>query len=169
MGFSYTIMSEQEAIAERYQMIKPGEYDAIISASVDKVSASSGNPMMDMTLTVFDEYGKDHDVRDFLVFTNSMMWKVIKFANSAGLSNEYGDGKLCSEVAIGKKVRVKIGIDEGKEIPFDKLKDKPMGSKYPDKNKVEDYIKKEDQKPLYNNDLPPDHLDDEVPFLKSID
>jgi hypothetical protein len=77
-----------------------------------------------------------------------MMWKIIHFSDSSGLLKEYQEQKLCSEIIINKRVRVKITIEEGSEIPQDKLKGKPPGSKYPDKNKVEDYIKKDDQKPL---------------------
>jgi len=120
--FTYDVMSEQEAIEERFNLLKEGEYDAVISASQDKVSQNSGNPMMDITLQVFDESGKSRDVRDFLVFTKTMMWKVIHFADSAGLLKEYEEGKLCSENAIGKRVRVKIIVEEGGEIPQDKLK-----------------------------------------------
>lgn len=162
--FNYDVMSEQEAIEERFNLLKEGEYDAVISASLDKVSANSGNPMMDITLQVFDEAGKARDVRDFLVFTKTMMWKVIHFADSAGLLKPYEEGKLCSEVAIGNRVRVKIGVEEGGEIPQDKLKGKPMGSKYPDKNKVEDYIKKEDQKPLENKVEDDPFKDDDIDF-----
>lgn len=161
--FVYDVMSEQEAIEERFNLLKEGEYDAVITVSHDKTSANSGNPMMDMTLQVFDEAGKARDVRDFLVFTKTMMWKVIHFADSAGLLKQYEDGKLCSEVAIGNRVRVKIGIEEGGEIPQDKLKGKAAGSKYPDKNKVEDYIKKEDQKPLPLKAEDDPFADDDMP------
>lgn len=145
--FAYDVMTEQEAIEERFNLLKEGEYDAVITASQDKQS-SSGNPMMDMTLQVFDEAGKARDVRDFLVFTKTMMWKVIRFADSAGLLKQYEEGKLCSEVAVGNRVRVKITVEEGILIPGEKLNGKPAGSKYPNKNKVDDYVKKEDQKPL---------------------
>lgn len=158
--FVYDVMSEQEAIEERFNLLKEGEYDAVITVSHDKQS-SSGNPMMDMTLQVFDAQGKARDVRDFLVFTKTMMWKVIHFADSAGLLPQYEQGKLCSEVAVGQRVRVKITIEEGSEISADKLKGKPAGSKYPDKNKVEDYIKKDDQKPLAAEDDP--FADDDMP------
>ena len=161
MSFMYEVLSEQEAIEERFNLLKEGEYDAVITVSHDKTSASSGNPMMDMTLQVFDAQGKARDVRDFLVFTKSMMWKVIRFADSAGLMTQYEQGKLCSEAAIGQRVRVKITIEEGSEIPADKLKGKPAGSKYPDKNKVEDYVKKDDQKPLAQEDDP--FADDDMP------
>ncbi len=151
--FAYEVMNEQQAMAERFQLLKEGEYDAIITSSEDKVSANSGNPMMDMTVTVFDKQGKAHDVRDFLVFTKAMMWKVVHFADSAGCLPGYEDGKLCSEMAIDKHVRVKVAIESGKEIPQDKLNGKPMGSKYPDKNKIEDYIKK-DENALVDDDVP---------------
>ena len=161
--FAYTPITEQEAIEERFNLLKEGEYDAVITVSHDKQS-STGNPMMDITLQVFDDAGKARDVRDFLVFTKTMMWKVIHFADSAGLLKQYEDGKLCSEVAIGNRVRVKIGIEEGGEIPQDKLKGKAAGSKYPDKNKVEDYIKKEDQKPLPQKAEDDPFADDDIAF-----
>src|SRR6267154_4560530 len=144
--FQYEIMSEEQAMQERFQLLKEGEYDAVIRDSKDSVSANSGNSMMDMTVSVFDENGRDHDVRDFLVFTKSMMWKVIHFAESANINKEYEAGQLCSDVAIGKRVRVKIVVEQGSEIPQDKLKGKPLGSRYPDKNKIEDYIKQSDKK-----------------------
>jgi hypothetical protein len=159
--FVYEVYTEQEAIAERFNLLKEGEYDAVITVSHDKTSASSGNPMMDMTLQVFDSQGKARDVRDFLVFTKSMMWKVIRFADSAGLMEQYEQGKLCSEVASGNRVRVKITIEEGGLIPQDKLKGKPEGSKYPDKNKVDDYVKRAEQKPLPAEDDP--FADDDLP------
>jgi len=137
----YQVMDEEEAMQERFQLLAKGEYDAVIEKSQDRVSSNSGNPMMDMTLSVFDEQGRSHSVRDFLVFTKSMMWKVIHCADSAGIIDQYKSGKLCSDLIQGKRVRVKIGIEEGKIIPEEKLQDKSPGSKYPDKNKVEDYLK----------------------------
>lgn len=163
--FQYEVMSEQEAMQERFQLVKEGIYDAVITASQDTCSANSGNPMMDMTVTIYDENGKPHDVRDFLVFTKAMMWKVVHFADSAGITKEYEAGQLCSEVAIGKRVQVKITVEEGSEIPQDKLKGKPLGSKYPDKNKVEDYIKKSDQgATAAPSENPAPFTDDDIAF-----
>lgn len=154
--FAYDVMTEQEAIEERYSLLKDGEYEAVVTASQDRVSAG-GNPMMDITLQVFDIQGRAKDVRDFLVFTKGMMWKVIHFADSSGLVEQYSQGKLCSEAVIGKRVVVTIGIDEGKIIPTDKLNGKPEGSKYSDKNKVVDYVKKSEQKVSAD-------VDQDVPF-----
>ncbi len=161
--FQYQIMSEQEAMEERFNLLKEGEYDAVITASSDAQS-KTGNPMMDMTVTVYDDNGKAHDVRDFLVFTKQMMWKVVHFCDSASLLKEYEEGKLCSEVAIGCRVRVKINVEEGSEIPQDKLKGKSLGSKYPDKNKIEDYIKRSDADDSHSNPESSAVVDDDVPF-----
>lgn len=162
--FQYDVMSEQEALAERFQLIKEGIYEGVITSSQDTKS-STGNPMMDMTVTVYDENGKPHEVRDFLVFTKTMMWKVIHFCDSAGILKEYEEGKLCSQVAIDKRVMVKIVVEEGREIPQDKLQGKPLGSKYPDKNKVGEYIKRSDQgaQAPATGDNPPPFTDDDIP------
>jgi hypothetical protein len=161
--FAYDVMSEREAIEERFNLLKEGEYEAVIASSKDKVS-SSGNPMMDLTLQVFDENGRTREVRDFLVFTKTMMWKVIHFADSAGLLKTYEAGKLCSESAMGNHVRVKITIEQGGLIPEDKLKGKAFGSKYPDKNKIDDYVKKDDQRPLEQKIDDNPFKDDDIAF-----
>jgi hypothetical protein len=70
-----------------------------------------------------------------------MMWKVVHFAGSANLLKEYEDGKLCSEIVVNKRVKVQITVEEGREIAQDKLKGKALGSRYPDKNKIADYLK----------------------------
>ena len=159
--FAYPVMDEEQAMNERFQILKAGEYDAVVQTSEDKVSANSGNPMMDITLSIYDAEGNTHPVRDFLVFTKSMMWKVIHCANSSGLANIYQQQKFCSLALLGRRVRVKLGIEEGKEIPHDKLNGKPSGSKYNAKNKVEDYIQVGNHATVANA---LQESDDDVPF-----
>jgi hypothetical protein len=152
--FAYEVLTEQAAMAERHQLLEAGVYDGVIASSSDRTSAS-GNPMMDMTVSVFDKNGKQHDIRDFLVFTRSMMWRVINFAKSAGVMDVYEAGKLCSDAIINKRVKVKVVIEDAKEIPEDKLNGKPSGSKYPEKNRIEDYVLAEEGS----------ELDDDIPFF----
>lgn len=166
MSFYYEVMTEQEALAERYQLLNEGIYEGVVTSSTDTQS-STGNPMMDITITVYDKNGKEYNVRDFLVFTKNMMWKVISFCNSAGLSKEYEQGALCSSLVINKKLFVKVAIEEGREIPEDKLKGKPQGSKYPDKNKIAEYRvtdNNEDKKEKSNTVSDSDFKDDDLPF-----
>ncbi len=158
--FHYDVMSEQDAMNERFQLLKVGVYEAVVTASQDTVS-SKGSPMMDITLSIYDENGKTHDVRDFLVFTKQMMWKVVHFAESAGCISGYEDGRFCSEMAINKRVLVKLTLEQGGEIPQDKLKGKPLGTRYFDKNKVEDYIKQGEK--VTNEKNPTPFMDDDMP------
>jgi hypothetical protein len=62
----------------------------------------------------------------------------------------------------GRNVRVILGTQIGNEIPADKLNGKPPGSRYPDKNVVQDYVKKADQKAV--SKPVDDFQDDLIPF-----
>ncbi|HEY2811777.1 MAG TPA: hypothetical protein VGJ00_10375 [Rhabdochlamydiaceae bacterium] len=156
--FNYQVFTEAQAMQERYNLLKEGIYDAVINFSTDKTS-SSGNPMMDMTLAVYDDNGMEHNVRDFLVFTPKMMWKVVHCAESANVVKEYEEQKFCSDIVVGKRVKVKVTVEEGSPIPDDKLNGKPVGTKYPDKNKIDDYIK--DGQVLQNGN---GFVDDDINF-----
>src|SRR5690606_16460117 len=82
-------------------------------------------------------------MRDFLVFTKKMAWKVRHFAKAARVLDAYEDGKLCAQILIDKHVGVDVGIKPGEDIPFHDLNGKQEGSKYPDNNKISDYVEKE--------------------------
>jgi len=163
--YDYDVLSEEEAIQERYQLLPDGDYPGVIESAVDKISESSGNPMMDMILSIFDKNGKSYSVRDFLPYTRNMAWKMIHCAESSGLLKEYQDKKFCSSLVVGKNVLVRVSLEKGGEIPEHKLKGKAPGAKYPDKNKVEDYIvNKFADKPILKDDKENDFDDDSIPF-----
>jgi hypothetical protein len=74
--------------------------------------------------------------------------------------HRYSSGHFCSAELKDKRVRVKVGTEDGNEIPVDKLNGKSFGSKYPSKNKIEDYLKVDAQR-----QLPTEALEDiDVPF-----
>lgn len=135
----YKAMSEEDVMKARFNLLEDGEYDAVVKVATPSMSKSQ-NAMADMTLAVFDKMGNAHDIRDFLVFTPNMLWKVKHFCDSAGLEQLYLDEKFTPEHAANQHVRVKVKTQQGNEIPFDKLNGKPVGSKYPDKNVIEDYV-----------------------------
>lgn len=160
--FDYDVLTEEQAMQERFQLLPGGDYDAVITSSVDKQS-QSGNPMMDMTVDVYDVNGTPHSLRDFLVFTKGMMWKIIHCAESAGLMQAYESKKFCSDTVRGCTVRVRITTEKGGEIPEDKLKGKPFGSCYPDKNKIQDYLGKVEGN-KFTQEKDESFIDDEIPF-----
>jgi hypothetical protein len=160
MALVYDVVTKQQALSDQFSLLTPGEYEAVVITSTDKLS-SSGNAMMDVTLSVYDKDGFTHSVRDFLVFIKPMMWKIIHFAESAGVYDIYEQGKLCSDAIINKRVWVKIDIEEGREIPEDRLQGKPQGSKYPAKNKVANYVVKSVNKESAKAQA---FTDDDLPF-----
>jgi len=163
MAFVYEVLTKEQAESERFQLLTPGNYEAVVTRAQDRQS-STGNAMMDITLSVFDNNGISHDIRDFLVFTKPMMWKIVHFAESAGLYDIYEQGKLCSEAALNKHVNVKVGVEEGREIPLDKLNNKPAGARYPSKNKVVNYFLREKTVTTMTGNLATALKDDDLPF-----
>lgn len=162
--FNYDPISEEEALKERYQLLKDGEYEGFVETATARIS-SSNNPMIELVLTVYDENGKSKTVKDFLVFTKQMMWKVIHCCKSTGTSKEYLDGKLCAEILVGKNLRVSIGTQTGSLIPNDKLNGKAPGARYPDKNIVEDYLERSPSSKPPMTKSSEDFVDDaEIPF-----
>lgn len=158
----YEVLSESEAMQERFQLLPDGEYGAVIDDAKER-NSKTGNPMIELTLSVYDMNGKAHTVKDYLVFTRGMMWKVIHCAESAGLIEEYNNKKFGEDILRGRNINVKIGIEKGAEIPFDKLKGKPVGTHYSDKNKVEDYLKKDgiNKQSIVKDDS---FIEDDLPF-----
>lgn len=162
MSFMYEPVTKEQAERERYSLLEDGTYDAHVEKATAKVS-SSGNNMIELVLAVYDKNGVSHSIFDFLVFTPSMAWRVIHFCESAGLMKEYEDKKFHPDLLIGRNVSVKIIKKKGNEIPEDKLNGKAPGARYPDKNGIEDYVKKETsfhkESPLIDTDM-----NDDIPF-----
>jgi len=157
--FSYDPMSEDQAQQERYSLMKDGEYDASVEKFEGRMSAQ-GNRMVEFLLNVYDNEGKVHQLKDYIAFTPKMTWKLRHHCVSGGMEAEFDNKSWRPQMSVGKMFRVKVKIDEGREIPQDKLKGKPVGSKYPDKNVIDDYVPCQQPKtvdpaaPFHNDDIP---------------
>lgn len=138
----YRAMNEDEVMAARYNLLDDGDYNGVVKISTAR-SSSNGNHMADMWVEVFDKNGEPHDIRDFLVFSKNMLWKIKHFCDSAGLEKEYLADQFTPDMAKHQHIRARVRKRAGTEIPPDKLNGKPMGSRYPDQNIIEDYIKDE--------------------------
>lgn len=157
----YNPLSEDEVQKARFDLLEDGDYDGVV-ISAKRAMSKSNNIMADIIVRFFDASGKEYDIRDFLVFTLKMLFKVKHFCDSAGLQKEYLDGTFEPEMALNQHIRAHVVRQPGSEIPVDKLQGKPFGSKYPDKNAVDDYlIGKSAAKPIPKKD---DFIDDNIPF-----
>lgn len=160
--YSYDVMTEEQAQKERFSLLDEGEYEATIEMFEGKIS-STNNRMIVWTLNVYDKAGISHQMTDYQPLTPKMAWKLINHCKSGGMSEEYKNKTWRPQLSVGKTFRVKVGIDEGGLIPKDKLKGKPEGSRYPNKNVIKDYVE-QDSKTAQSAQSAQAGFDDEIPF-----
>lgn len=157
--FSYNPISAQQAEAARkFPMLEPGEYDFQVKKACYRLSKSN-NPMIELTVSVWDKQGKEFTIFDYLISTEKMGWKTRHFCEAVGLEKEYEDRSFNELLCQDKCGKVLITIQKGKP--------KPDGGLYPDKNVIDDYLKEEKENKTINSIQPksdPYGFDSEIPF-----
>lgn len=161
MSYSFNPMTDEEL--EKSTLLEDGVYNFEVTKA-ERQTSRSNNPMAKLSLKVWDKNGEVRFVYDYLVFSNVNLCikKVKHFCDSVGLSEAYKKGELPEELEnyCGK---VEVKAEEGQLIPEDKLNGKPLGSRYPAKNVVVDYIvnTKEAANSKLTDDFEPDT---DIPF-----
>lgn len=125
--------SEQEIDA---MMVWPaGEYDFEVEGAKHKTSKSSGKPMIELTLRVFDEEGRSQLLTDWLVASNQPLplRKLRHYCSATDSMDAYESGTLDNFLGEGAAGRLKLYIEKDPQ--------------YGDKNKVADYVKRADERP----------------------
>ena len=163
INFDYTPMTEEQAQRERYALMEDGTYDALVT-NVNERPSSTGNAMGELSLDVYDNEGKVHALKDYLVFTPKMLWKIKHAADSAGFSKEFEAKQFRPRMLEGKNVKVNVRTQIGKPIPEDKLKGKAPGSVYPDRNVIDDYVMTDRGAVKYSSGPAHADMNDEIPF-----
>jgi len=139
-----------EAEAEAEGLLTPGEYDFEVVDAEDKTSAK-GNDMIEVVLSIEDENGQVHKVKDWLL--EAVAYKLRHFASGAGLLKEYESGNMPASILKGRTGKCKIRLE-------------PAKGDFRAKNAVNDYVKN----PGGNGASPPPkqfvvaELDDDIPF-----
>jgi hypothetical protein len=109
-------------------LFPPGEYDfEIVEATED--TSKSGNDMIVMKVSIFNQEGQRRFVFDYLVDTDGGAYKIRHCAESVGLLASYERGELEADDLVGKAGTCKVGIQKDKT------------GNYPDKNVINDYFK----------------------------
>lgn len=99
------------------------------------------NDMLELLVSVVDKDGSKRNIKDFLVNSDQMIFKIKHFCESIGFEKEYTSGKFDPEKCLNRSGRAVVGIQKGSA--------KPDGSGfYPDKNNIRDYMKADDQPPF---------------------
>jgi hypothetical protein len=117
---------------ELNDLFQPGSYIAEVFKAEEKTS-KSGNEMIELQLKVYSkDLSESRLVFDYLVDIKSMAYKIKHFCDSCGITKIYESGKLSADNCAGKSCQVALTINEDKD------------GKYPPRNAVKDYIKKND-------------------------
>jgi hypothetical protein len=101
-------------LREARGLMNPGVYQFEVSNATRKTS-QSGNPMLELTLKIYDSQGKTHAHFDWLVATKNMTWKTKRFLESIGLGDKYNSGQLSTHECIGKSGLCKTDIEKDKK------------------------------------------------------
>jgi hypothetical protein len=101
-----------------------GSYAFVILEAEEKLSASKGNPMIELRVEVSRRDGKKRIVRDYLLPQRQQ--KLLNAAMACGVLDTYNAGQLIPDDFIGKSGSLRLGIQRGRGFPA--------------KNVVEDYV-----------------------------
>lgn len=160
--YKFPSMTEEELNA--IDLVEDGIYDFEVIKSIRKVSRT-GNHMAELNIRFWDKNGKVHTLFDYLVFSTVPLniRKVKHFCDATGLAEYYQKGELPEELG-GYSGKIKVAAQKGQLIPQDKLNGKSLGSTYPDKNVVEDYVLTDKGAVKYEASTSNNDLNDELPF-----
>jgi hypothetical protein len=120
----------EEEKKARMQLMDPGPADFVVKTAEDTLSKTDSTEMIEMQVEVTDAHGNTKIIKDWL--TPKMMEKMRNFCYGTGVSSLYDQGILTAEHCDGLSGRCLIAVEKGSADP--------KGGKYPDKNKIRDYI-----------------------------
>lgn len=158
MSYSINTMSDEEL--DKANLLEDGTYDFEV-AKAERQTSKSGNPMVKLSLRVWDKQGAEHYIYDYLVFSHIAFCnrKIKHFCQSTGIEEDYKKGNIREELEhlSGK---VLIGYQESQP--------KKGGGDYPAKNVVNDYVTVDNAQqtlptPKVNVEQPAEFSDD-LPF-----
>jgi len=131
------------------RLFDKGDYPFTVTSANEKQSRT-GNPMLELDLQLEHSTikGKTGFVKAYLLTDNPNFEFLLRhFCYSIGVGADYERGDINPKALVGKKgvARVSIEIDES--------------GKYPDKNKVVDFLGEP-----FASSTPKKDLDDDIPF-----
>ena len=101
-----------------------GPYAFVILEAEEKLSASKGNPMIELRLEVSRRDGKKRVIRDYLLPQRQQ--KLLNAAKACDVLETYSAGQLIPDDFIGKSGTLRLSVQRSRG--------------FPPKNVVEDYI-----------------------------
>jgi hypothetical protein len=113
---------EPKTEEELTDLLEEGDGDFEVTAAEAQTS-KNGNPMIKLSLKVWDKKGDQKFVYDYLILNGSKfsMRKIKHFCESCGMEEFYNSGKFSAKDCVGRSGKCVIGIEKGTvEYPNDK-------------------------------------------------
>lgn len=132
--FSYEPFSEAQIEKDREEalgLIEPGIYEFETIAADFQLSKSSGNPMIVLQNKVYDSNGQAFMIRDYLLSTKAMRFKIRHYCYSVGLGAEFEAGKFNENLCKGMSGKCRIITRPAREVD---------GKRYNPQNAIDDYV-----------------------------
>jgi len=158
----YEPLTNDEFRAAQSNTFEPGRYMLLIVESEAKVS-KSGNPMIALTHEVKMGTGKPRRVRDWVMLTGQMAWRLRELAEACRLGDLYASGRMTDADLLGCSLAADITVEESEE--------------YGDSNRVGRYLVQDTvdvpftskaqpdiRKPVQAEQDPGDIPEDDIPF-----
>ena len=114
----------KEAEDKTFICLPAGEYEAEIVNAENKVSKTSGYPMIELQLNCHATDGNTVRVFDYVVNPKSL-YKLKSICRCCGM--DFDDGKIDEQLLVGKRMTVKLKV-------------RPATDKYSEKNEVFAYL-----------------------------
>ena len=154
----YELKFEPKEEKDLLDLLEAGEGNYEVIKSVFGHSKRTGNPMITLTLKVWDKTGNQGLITDYLMISdkNFALRKIRHFCFSNGLQEAYERGGFNADECEGRCGKLIIGIEKGQP-----REDNPNES-YPDKNKAVDYISSNGAEKKQQAEG--EKLDDDIPF-----
>lgn len=100
-------------------VLEAGIYPAIVIKAEEKTSKKSGNPMLELHLRCLSEEGKTSIVREYLINTQNMIWKIDRLLWATGRNPQSGSSiQIAPHELIGNNIYVRVGIEHGAKMDF---------------------------------------------------
>lgn len=138
------INPQSEQTFKERKLLTPGVYEFTVFDAIEKISQKSGEPMIEVILSIFDQSDREYKIYDYLMDKPPMDYKIRKLWECVGMIEKYESGEINATDLHDKKGMVKIVTQVDKKGIYD------------DKSTVKDY--------LVNKNPDNDDLNDHLSF-----
>lgn len=117
---------EPKTREELSNLLQEGIYKGHVKTAIEKTSRSE-RQMFALEVEIYDSEGRAKNVKDYIVLSEDMQWKLYDFCDSAGIMDRYNAGEVSAEDCLDRTV-------------FCRVTRKEAEGDFPAKNEIKGYL-----------------------------